>query len=166
MAYKKSLHDRGDTIVEVLFAIVVIGIVLAGSYAVVTRSLRAEEDSQEHSYALGLIQSQIEELRAYVAANPSTVPVFNSQTGLTGCMTTSSSVTPAIISPAFNPPGSTSQSCIVQGISNMKADYTLNIAVSTNNTSGNLPIYQVSATWPSLLSGSVTDRIEIPYRVN
>ena len=46
------MNQRGDTIVEVLFAVVVIGIVLTGAYAVVTHSITDEQDAQEHSYCL------------------------------------------------------------------------------------------------------------------
>jgi prepilin-type N-terminal cleavage/methylation domain-containing protein len=153
MVLKLSLKQRGDTIVEVLFAVVVIGIVLTGAYAVVTHSVQAEQDAQEHSYALGLVQSQIEQLRAYVLDNSSAPLPFNNQPG---CMFTSGST--------VTPENTTSPDCTISASSNSGAKYSLNIALSTNGSDG--PIYQVSARWTSLFSGTTTDQIKIPYRVN
>src|SRR5665647_597523 len=80
----KRLKQTGDTIVEVLFALIVIGIILTGGYSVVTHSILDEQDAQEHSYALGLVQSQIEQLRAYVLSNPTPLPFATAA----GCMIT------------------------------------------------------------------------------
>ena len=137
----KTLKERGDTIVEVLFAVVVIGIVLTGAYSVVTHSIIDEQDAQEHSYALGLIQSQIEQLRAYMISNPSGTPPFNTVNGA-------------------------SPYCMVQGNLASNYQYSLNIKLASSSNPNISPIYQVSAKWPSLLTGGSTDQIIIPYRIN
>ncbi len=66
----KRLNGRGDTIVEVLVALAVIGIILVSGYLLASASLRAERSSQEHSEALQVGESQIESIKSYLAANP------------------------------------------------------------------------------------------------
>jgi Tfp pilus assembly protein PilV len=141
----KRLQQRGDTIVEVLFALIVIGIILTGGYSVVTHSILDEQDAQQHSYALGLVQSQIEQLRAYVLYNPTGSLPFGTYAG---CMVSSAPV---------NGPSS---SCKYQV--NSTEQYTISI---TLNTADN--VYNVTATWPSLIlkGGSNKDNITIPYRI-
>ena len=139
----KPLKQRGDTIVEVLFALIIIGIILTGGYSVVTHSILDEQDAQQHSYALGLVQSQIEQLRAYVLYNPTGTLPF---TGSAGCMSASVPVS--------------GSSCSQQ--LNATEQYQLSIKLNTNN------VYNVTATWPSVVlrSGSSNkDNITIPYRI-
>ena len=140
----KPLNHRGDTIVEVLFALIVIGIILTGGYSVVTHSILDEQDAQQHSYALGLVQSQIEQLRAYVLYNPAATLPF---TGSAGCMAASAP---------------TSGSLCMQQL-NATEQYQLSIKLNTTDN-----VYNVSATWPSVVlrSGSSSkDNITIPYRI-
>jgi prepilin-type N-terminal cleavage/methylation domain-containing protein len=60
MSYK--LTSRGDTIIEVLLSIAIIGVVLAGAYATANHSSQNERDAQEHQLAVTLAQSQLEQL--------------------------------------------------------------------------------------------------------
>lgn len=55
--------QSGDTIVEVMIAMAVISLVLVAAYITTTRNITRVEDTQEHSQALQLAQSQIELLR-------------------------------------------------------------------------------------------------------
>lgn len=61
----RRLRQAGDTIVEVLIATAVLGVVLAGAYGVASRSLRAARQAQERGEALKLVESQIELLKNY-----------------------------------------------------------------------------------------------------
>ncbi len=65
-------NQRGDTIVEVLIAIAVVSLVLAGAFGVSQKSSIATRDSQEHSEAQKLVESQLESLRAWAAAGTGT----------------------------------------------------------------------------------------------
>src|SRR5581483_5335658 len=56
--------QAGDTIVEVLIAVAVISMILAGAFVVTSRSTRAVRDSEEHAQALQYLQGQVELLRA------------------------------------------------------------------------------------------------------
>ena len=59
----KTTNQRGDTIIEVLMAIAVIGMVLGSSFGIVNRSLAIGRDSQERSEALKIAESQLEKLK-------------------------------------------------------------------------------------------------------
>jgi type II secretory pathway pseudopilin PulG len=59
--------QTGDTIVEVMLAIAVIGMVLGASYATATRALRTGRFAQEQTEALKLAESQVEQLK-YIAS--------------------------------------------------------------------------------------------------
>lgn len=66
----KKLTARGDTIVEVLVVIAIIGVVLGGAYAFVNRNVKNNQQAQEHSRAVRAAESQLEMLRNFVANNP------------------------------------------------------------------------------------------------
>jgi type II secretory pathway pseudopilin PulG len=55
---------RGDTIVEVLMSIAIVGAVIAGAYALASRSLAEGVSASEHSQAIKLAESQIEALKS------------------------------------------------------------------------------------------------------
>ncbi len=57
-------NQRGDTIVEVLIVIMVIGTVLASCYGIATSSLQSMQLSQERNYALKLAEKQLEYLKS------------------------------------------------------------------------------------------------------
>lgn len=62
------LNQAGDTIVEVLLVTAVLGLVLAGSYAIASRSLKGMRQAQERGEALKLAEGQIESIKTAVAA--------------------------------------------------------------------------------------------------
>jgi prepilin-type N-terminal cleavage/methylation domain-containing protein len=71
----KRLRQRGDTIVEVMIVLAVLGLALSISYATANKGLQQSRNAQEHSQALGIINSQIELLRtAYAAQAGDSVP--------------------------------------------------------------------------------------------
>lgn len=65
----KPLNSAGDTIIEVLVVLAVLGLAISISYATASRSLLAARGAQENSEATQLVQAQIEYLRNY-AKNP------------------------------------------------------------------------------------------------
>ena len=123
LGVKKS--QTGDTIVEVMIAIVVISTVLAGAFLVSRTSLKNVRDSEEHSQALKLVQGQVERLRNAAAqvADASSFPA-------------SFCIAPAVVT-------STDPSC-TSGL------YKLSIKNidATNNT------YQATARWDSISGGT------------
>lgn len=63
----KKIGSRGDTIVEVLIVLAVLGSAMSLAYATANRGLQKSRNAQEHSQALGIINSQIELLRSAFA---------------------------------------------------------------------------------------------------
>ncbi len=71
----KRLHDRGDTIVEVLLAIAVVSAVLGAAFASSNQSLTGTRQAQERGEATKFVESQLERLKA--AASDSASLVFS-----------------------------------------------------------------------------------------
>lgn len=63
LTHVSKLRQRGDTIVEVLIVLAVLGLAMSISYATATRSLLQAREAQENGVATVLLQSQIERLR-------------------------------------------------------------------------------------------------------
>jgi type II secretory pathway pseudopilin PulG len=63
-------NRRGDTIVEVLVAVAVVGFMLSISYRLANRSLQASRSAQERSEALKLAEQQLERLKAVASKAP------------------------------------------------------------------------------------------------
>lgn len=59
--------QRGDTIVEVLIAIGLLGLVLSGAYVVVSRNVTSNRMSQERLEAVKIAESQFERLKIVTA---------------------------------------------------------------------------------------------------
>lgn len=64
----KTLNQAGDTIVEVMIVLAILGLSFAISYATANRGLQQSRNAEEHSEALGLLNSQVELVRAAYAA--------------------------------------------------------------------------------------------------
>jgi Tfp pilus assembly protein PilV len=80
--YLITWGNRGDTIVEVLIAIALVSLILVGAFVTSNRSLAATRDSQEHSEASQVLQSQIERARIIITSSASDAvdPLVTSQT--------------------------------------------------------------------------------------
>jgi len=72
MSINKSMQ-RGDTIVEVLISMAVVGIVLAGAFGSANRSLRGSQQAQERTEAVKYSESQMELLKSVAVSSPSAV---------------------------------------------------------------------------------------------
>jgi type II secretory pathway pseudopilin PulG len=66
MKYIKTLKSRGDTIVEVLIVLAILGMAFAISSATASRGISQSRNAQEHSQGLGVIDTQIEYLRTAI----------------------------------------------------------------------------------------------------
>lgn len=72
-------NQIGDTIVEVLFAVVVVGLAIALGYGIASRSLRASRQAQERVEALKIVEGQIEQLKN-AANGPGAASFFDTDT--------------------------------------------------------------------------------------
>jgi len=74
----KLFDYKGDTIIEVLFAMTVLALAFSISYATASSALTHAQNSQEHSLALGYMDYQLEALQ-YLSSQPGSLntSVFN-----------------------------------------------------------------------------------------
>lgn len=137
-----KLTHRGDTIVEVLLAIVIIGSVLVISYTTASRNVRIGQQTQERTVALKLVEGQLERLKQSSLAS-------NAVFGMVGtfCMRDSDNA----------PVSAPSADCTKGPIPN---GYRLAITppVGGNRT------FVINAVWDSIMGR--TDNIKMTYKVN
>ena len=62
-AVNKRTNQKGDTIVEVMLAIAVVGMVLGASYSIANRALQTGRFAQEQTEALKVAESELELLK-------------------------------------------------------------------------------------------------------
>jgi len=144
-------HQAGDTIVEVIIAVLVVATLLTGAFVVTNRSTQAVRDSQEHAEALQALQGQLELLRATAAAKKLPASITSAF-----CLNSSLSNFPA-----------NSASCTGAG---GPAGYNLSIVCSTAAGTDGCPAptgktttFDLTTTWSSV-SGS-TDNVYLSYKV-
>jgi prepilin-type N-terminal cleavage/methylation domain-containing protein len=149
-----SINQRGDTIIEVLIVLAVLGLAIGISYATANRSLLNARQAQENSHATEIAQSQVEQIVAI------------------GC--TSRNPACSITNPAnpgyklLHPPGK--PFCIVAG--SVKAstdagcqDATLPgsiIQISCLNSCAPPQVFEVKVSWDDVL-GQGTDTVTQDY---
>ena len=124
----RRLNQRGDTIVEVLIAIIVVSSVLVGAYVATNRTTNQNQSSQERAQATRLVQAQIEYTRANggIADGKTCYSKSGSPKNGTNC----------VVLADGNPAGDT------------QPQYVLKVEKSLTSN-----VYTISAKWQSLLSG-------------
>lgn len=132
----KMRNVRGDTIIEVMVALAILGLAFGISYAIANRSLQISQNSQEHSQALEYLDSQVELARSDVKGLYASTYVTNP--GTTFCMT-SSDVPTGIGAGDCHP-------------SDGGADYNISISYnpSTDNDGVNQDIFTFTINWEGL----------------
>ena len=79
----RGLNSKGDTIIEVLIVLAVLSLAFVISYATANRGLIQSRNAEEHSEALGMIDNQVELLRAAFVQQVEPSPP---RTGVPFCM--------------------------------------------------------------------------------
>lgn len=76
---RQLLGQRGDTIIEVMLAVVALSLVVGGTYSIATRNLRAGRQAQERGEAVKIAESQLENIKsmAVEANNPNLYSASN-----------------------------------------------------------------------------------------
>ncbi len=142
--------QAGDTIVEVIIAVAVIATILAGAFAVTTRSQRAVRDSEEHAQALQALQGQVELLRAAAATPGKLTATILAQNF---CLDQS----------LVNHPGGSGGCAGASGV----VPFTLRIACSPQSAGcpagSGTTTFNLKASWPAL--GGGTDQVLLSYKV-
>ncbi len=154
-----KLKERGDTIVEVMVCVAILGAILGGAYTIATRSLRSAQIAHERSEALKLVEGQIERLK-YVARNHDEVfdEEYRSETRHF-CLTGSDDVEQRI-NPGTppNPPGSHHADCS-NGIFRLNTTYKI---VDHEDPTKLFGTFSVEATWERIGGGQ--ERLIINYQ--
>lgn len=69
----RPLQQAGDTIVEVLIVVIIMGVVVSAGYRIAVRSLQSTQLAQEKSYALKLAEGQLETFKAAIDQDPAII---------------------------------------------------------------------------------------------
>ena len=148
-------NQRGDTIVEVLVVLAVLGLAIGISFATANSSLLATKGAQENSQASELLQSQVEALRYMVPTADSTAPDPSVlQTDAPFCLVTSSLPYKVVSSPL----DSVADECQQGGPDPANPLY--NVSIQFDGTS----TYTLIATWDDI-SGQGKDSVTMVYRL-
>jgi prepilin-type N-terminal cleavage/methylation domain-containing protein len=138
-------NQRGDTLVEVLIAITVVSMVLVTAYATTTRNVTTMQDTQEHSEALQLAQTQIEYIHNTSAPN---------RPASGGCFDNTGTKATALSNP-----------CLVDASDSHTAtqpQFTIQDFSAPDGATG-LTNYTIQITWPALTKG-VTNNVTLYYQ--
>ncbi len=129
-------NQRGDTLVEVLVAIVVLGMVIVGAITIMTRGLAAGQQALEHSQVRQSVASQIQMLqilRDQYAANPASV---------------NGSVWASIVSTSNEQPIDYTNDCTVTSAKSASAFYLQNTGTQIQQTLFDPTLKPVAAAQP------------------
>lgn len=145
-------QQRGDTIVEVLIAIAIVGAVLGGAYVSSNHSLNTTRDSEEHTAAIKLLQGQLEQLKAYAASDDDALS--NSTLNSLFCMAqTGSSIKPV---PSSNP------ACQVDSTGTHSVEQPSYTLIGSRSTDGYSYTFKIN--WPAITGGNNTE--QLVYRLH
>ena len=145
--FYKLKQQKGDTIVEVLLAMSVVGLVLGSSFGIANRSINLGRSAQERTVALKIAESQLEQLKA-LYRNGSTIPADNDF---------------CILSESFELIDSTTNPCTNKNSSGGDGLYTMVIS-SPPSTGGSYKIY---VTWDDISgrSSNEKNKVALYYRL-
>ncbi len=161
----KKTNNRGDTIIEVLICLAILGFIMSITYSIVSRAQKTIRSSQERVEALKLAEGQLERLKGSqrdstlgsLASKPSSSPFCY---GTDGSVTGFSVPNPNNWSADINsdqlstyPPG-----CKGQGSGNL---YNVSI-VAPNNAQGGL--FTVRVRWERLGGGQL-EEVKLEYKI-
>jgi Tfp pilus assembly protein PilV len=145
----------GDTIVEVLIAIVILSLILTGAYVSSNDSLLNIRDAQERVQALGVAQGQVETLRAQAttlfAAGANVAYLGNSGIAPTFCFNSTNTFQDYTSSPTSCEFSTIPYQVQIQGLGTTPGALT--------NT------FKVTVTWSSVSPNVPKDELTIYYRV-
>lgn len=147
----------GDTIVEVLIVLAVLGMALGVSYATANHSLLNARQAQEHSEALEIIQAQIELLRTAPRNYPAifdTTPTNPPNIHAYGFCMNGTAVVDLTASNLYNYSVYPNPPCVINNLYH----------VSIKNTDDGLDTFTVMALWPDI--DGTQDSVSMNYRLH
>jgi prepilin-type N-terminal cleavage/methylation domain-containing protein len=147
IARLRQLTQRGDTIVEVLIAIAIISMVLAGAFVMTNNSLQGSRGAQERTNAVKLVESQIELIKGLATTNSQAV--FGAGVPASFCVNNAVAVV-----------ASTNAACTMNAAgapTTAEPAYRISVTRSGNT-------FTVRNTWTTL-RGNTTSNVQMSYRV-
>jgi len=159
MLSKLKQRENGDTIVEVLISLAILTAVLVGAYYTANESFRNDRDSQEHTEALTIAETQLEDLRTAGTISASDQCFNSSGVAVSSC---------------YIPTGNTTQNLTQQQCKSLVGSYCYSVDISNYatvqynvpSTTPAIPItlntYEVNVTWTGLSGAS--DNVSLYYR--
>lgn len=154
--------QRGDTIVEVLIAIAVVGSVLAIAYATMNRNLQTMRTNQERTEAVERARDQVEALRAFASTTAGVAQLDAQIAGFclnaSGSLTSLSNGVPNADANADGDFAGYGAACTFDEL------YHVGIRRETDGT-GNVN-FKVYVRWDKLVGGTGKNEVVIVYRVN
>lgn len=146
--------QRGDTIVEVLLVLAVLGSAISISYATANRSLLNARQAQESSVATSLLQSQLETVRTLAPFAVAPVPTEDVYIATPYCIRTDPTVYTVVADtdPACNPPINS-------------ADPSVTYHISVTYKSSPTDTFTAKASWPDVRSQG-DDSATLVYRAH
>ncbi len=146
--------ESGDTIVEVLLSMAVLALIMVGAYVTVNRSILSERDAQEHTEALTIAQTQVEDLYRY----------GNHSIKSNGCF--DKNLTPEPSTNCYVANDNISAGPTSKSSSNPVPAYYYAVTISNTSTSHlivgrpgsatylDVKTYTITVSWPSLFGGN------------
>jgi prepilin-type N-terminal cleavage/methylation domain-containing protein len=145
----QNLHQRGDTLVEVLVCIAILSLILGGAFILTNRSLQSTRSAQERVNAVKLVEAQLERIKN-LANDPATSDqIFGSGVPASYCLDQSGAVVDASNAACHMGPDGTATA----------TEPIFNLSVSR---SGNT--FTVNNVWNSV-TGRSQETIQMKYRV-
>lgn len=155
-------QTNGDTIVEVLVAMAVVGVILAGAFVTINRNIRNVRGAQERGEALQSLQGQLEGLRS------ATTSVQGLAVGTAFCM--NSATPPAPITgftggiPANQDADGFGEYPSGCNINTNEPIYHISIVKTSHDTSSNTDVYILRIRWLAVdFAGN--DEVELEYKI-
>ncbi len=142
MKYLRPLTTAGDTIVEVMMVLAILGLAIGISYATANRGLLATREAQENTKATALLQSQIEQL-VHLAPNPQNDSNYIFRSG-SFCIDSGGNV------------ATSASSCKYYNL--------YDVSIVYDSTDPNNPVFKVQATWDDV-SGQGQDTATLYHRI-
>jgi len=150
-----KLRQRGDTIVEVLIAMSVIGLVLGASFGIANRATQTGRAAQERTEALKIAESQLELLKTHYEANPTDYDLLSS--GNTFC------IKEGAAAGAEKEPINTADICADTDGEQGRGLYSITV---TPNVGSNTRTYEVNVTWTRVnTTSNEPGTVSLFYRV-
>ena len=153
-----TINQRGDTLIEVLICILIVTVILTGAYVTTHKSSEGVRNSQEHSEALKIVQSQLEEVRQNAGiTSGSTVFAFTPPFCMVDGKTVSSVIAPDATKCIQDSSGK---------VASAAPYYKVTVGrTSCNPVGSRCWLFNVKVTWDTVTNGGVSTE-QISYRIH